>query len=131
MLPPSSKVDSCRFHITQLGEVYQKTQSPRLRFQCSPSCLSISTRMPPWLCTSPLGTPVVPDENSTHSGWPKSTARAAISPPAVACSHGITLVSDDAPPRRVIATVVCTVSDNACLISLIAAVRSCSRPLKV
>ena len=29
--------------------------------------------MPPWLCTSPFGMPVVPDENSTHSGCSKGT----------------------------------------------------------
>ena len=36
------------------------------------------------LCTIPLGRPVVPEENSTHSGWPNGTARGASSaePPA-------------------------------------------------
>ena len=34
-----------------------------------PSDLRCSMTMPPWLCTSPFGMPVVPDENSTHSGW--------------------------------------------------------------
>ncbi len=29
--------------------------------------------MPPWLWASPLGSPVVPDVNSTHSGWENST----------------------------------------------------------
>ena len=37
---------------------------------CSFSC---SMRMPPWLCVIALGSPVVPEENRTHSGWPNGT----------------------------------------------------------
>ena len=29
--------------------------------------------MPPWPCTIALGSPVVPEENSTHSGWSNGT----------------------------------------------------------
>ncbi len=37
---------------------------------CSFSC---SMRTPPWLWVIALGSPVVPEENKIHSGWPKGT----------------------------------------------------------
>ena len=37
---------------------------------CSFSC---SMRMPPWLWVIAFGSPVVPEENKIHSGWPNGT----------------------------------------------------------
>ena len=48
---------------------------PGLRSQLSACALKYSSRMPPWPCTMAFGMPVVPDENSTLSGWSKATGR--------------------------------------------------------
>ena len=37
---------------------------------CSFSC---SIKMPPWLWAIAFGSPVVPEENKIHSGWPNGT----------------------------------------------------------
>ena len=43
---------------------------------CRVSVFNCSSTTPPWPCTMPLGTPVVPEEKSTQSGWLKSTSSA-------------------------------------------------------
>ena len=83
------------FHITQLGEVYQNTRSVGRRSQCSPTCLSVSSRMPPCPWTRPLGVPVVPEENTTHSGCSNGTATGAI------CASGAIASVKPCQPRVV------------------------------
>ena len=55
---------------------------PGLRSQPSPRFLRCSSRMPPWPCTIGFGSPVVPDEKSTYSGWSNGTGSNASSPAA-------------------------------------------------
>ena len=49
------------------------SRSPGCRSQLRPWFLKCSTTIPPWPCTIALGRPVVPEENSTHSGWSNGT----------------------------------------------------------
>ena len=46
----------------QAVEAYQKNRSPGRTSRCSADCLCCSSTTPPWPCTIPLGSPVVPDE---------------------------------------------------------------------
>src|SRR5699024_7678521 len=73
VVAPTSSAEATRFHIIQFVFVYQKKRSPGRRSSCSQSRRRWSTTTPPWLCTMPLGIPVVPEEYSTHSGVSKST----------------------------------------------------------
>ena len=58
-----------KFHIIQPVDVYQNSRSPWRMLLCSPRTLTCSTTTPPWLWTSAFGSPVVPEEYSTQSGW--------------------------------------------------------------
>ena len=53
---------------------------------CSEIDLSSSRAMPPWPWTIALGSPVVPEEYSTHSGWSKATGSKVGSAPAPSSS---------------------------------------------
>src|ERR1700683_5404080 len=79
ILAPASRPETSKFHTIQLGEVYQKNVSCSPRSRPSDVAFRCSSRTPPVLCTIPLGRPVVPEENSTHSGWPNGTATGASS----------------------------------------------------
>src|SRR5207302_11192044 len=57
-----------KFHIIHPVDVYQNRRSACRMLVCSPRTLTCSITAPPWLWTSALGRPVVPDEYSTHSG---------------------------------------------------------------
>jgi hypothetical protein len=70
----SSSVETTAFHIIHAVVVNHRSRSPGPRSQSSPWFLKCSTRMPPCRCTIALGSPVVPDENSTYSGWSNGTA---------------------------------------------------------
>ena len=62
-----------KFHIIQPVVVKKNARSPGRSPWWKLSPLSCSSRMPPCPCTIALGSPVVPEENSTHSGWSKGT----------------------------------------------------------
>jgi hypothetical protein len=62
-----------KFQAIQLVELWKKKVSAAWRSRDRPSAFRCSTTMPPWLCTMPLGKPVVPEENSTHRGVENST----------------------------------------------------------
>ncbi len=114
--------------MTQLGEVYQNTRSSARRSQCSAICLRVSTRKPPWPCTSPFGRPVVPDEKSTHMGWSKGTTTGSSEAvPATASSH-----ESQSPAGRVASRFTMTtwsIVPSPSRISPTASTRLCSRPL--
>ncbi|SKY00232.1 Uncharacterised protein [Mycobacteroides abscessus subsp. abscessus] len=68
IVAPIRRPATWKFHIIHESAVCQKNTSPGPISLCSPSTLTCSTTMPPCPCTIPLGFPVVPELNSTHSG---------------------------------------------------------------
>src|ERR1700722_19865726 len=104
ILAPASRTETRQFHTIQLGEVYQKNVSCSPRSRLSDVAFRCSSRTPPVLCTIPLGRPVVPEENSTHSGWLNGIARgtssaepAGLGQPSVPA--GVSDVSGGRPSR--------------------------------
>ena len=69
----SAATSAC--HIIQEVVVNHCRRPPGLRSQLSACALKYSSRIPPWPWTMAFGMPVVPDENSTLSGWSKATGR--------------------------------------------------------
>ena len=65
MVAPTSSPETRKFHIIQPVVVNQKNRSPGPRSWWRASTFRCSRRMPPWPWTIGLGSPVVPDENST------------------------------------------------------------------
>ena len=53
--------------------VKKNIRSPARRSMWNCCSLSCSSRIPPWLCTIAFGSPVVPEENKIHNGWPNGT----------------------------------------------------------
>ena len=87
---PVSNVDTRAFHIIHAVVVNHISRSPGPRSQLSTWFLYASRMIPPWPCTIAFGRPVVPDENSTHSGWSNGTGSATRSPRSlVKASHAI------------------------------------------
>ena len=85
-----SSVDTSAFHIIQAVVVNHISRSPGPRSQLRTWFLYASRMIPPWPWTIAFGSPVVPDENSTHSGWSNGTGSATRSPRSlVKSSHGI------------------------------------------
>src|SRR5882757_7903944 len=84
---PTNRPEIRKFHIIQPVVVNQKNVSPGPRSQCSANAFRCSSTMPPCPCTMPLGSPVVPDEYSTHSGWSNGTGSNASGAPACAASR--------------------------------------------
>ena len=76
---PSSSELTRKFHIIQPVVVKKNIRSPGRRSMCRCCSFICSSRIPPWLCTIALGSPVVPEENRTHSGWPNGTCSTAYS----------------------------------------------------
>ena len=68
-----SSAEIVMFHIAHAVVVNQKIRSPGRASIRSPNSLRCSSRMPPWPCTIAFGRPVVPEENSTYSGWSNAT----------------------------------------------------------
>ena len=62
-----------KFHIIQPVVVNQNSRSPACASRCRCSILRCSSRIPPWPWTIAFGSPVVPDEYRTHSGWSNGT----------------------------------------------------------
>src|SRR6476660_5931550 len=62
-----------KFHIIQLGLVYQKNVSSAPISDCRATAFKCSSTTPPCPCRIPFGSPVVPEENRIHSGWSNST----------------------------------------------------------
>ena len=86
----NSSADTSAFHIIHAVVVNQNSRPPGFRSQPSPRFLTCSKRIPPCPCTIAFGSPVVPDEKSTYSGWSNGTA---------ANSNGAdSLTSDSHPP---------------------------------
>ena len=61
------------FHIAHPVVVNHRTRSPGRVSRWKACVLRCSSRIPPWPCTMAFGSPVVPEENSTYSGWSKGT----------------------------------------------------------
>ena len=61
------------FHIAHAVVVNHRTRSPGRVSRWKACNLRCSSRIPPWPCTMAFGSPVVPEENSTYSGWSKGT----------------------------------------------------------
>ena len=53
--------------------VWKNIRSPGRRSMWNVCSFSCSMRMPPWLWVIAFGSPVVPEENKIHSGWPNGT----------------------------------------------------------
>src|SRR4051794_24589425 len=68
MVAPRKRPDTSMFHTTQLVEPTTKSRSCGWSTACNVSVFRCSRTTPPWPCTMPFGTPVVPEENSTQSG---------------------------------------------------------------
>ena len=83
---PSSRPPTRKFHIIQPVVVNQKKRSAGPRSSCSEIDFSSSRAIPPCPWTIALGSPVVPEEYSTHSGWSKATGSKASSAPAPSSS---------------------------------------------
>ena len=62
-----------KFHIIQPVVVNQKKRSAGVTSSCSASDFLCSRTIPPCPCTIPFGSPVVPEEYSTQSGWSNGT----------------------------------------------------------
>ena len=135
-----------KFHIIQFVVVYQNSRSSRVRFIPSPRVLRYSSTTPPCPCTMPLGTPVVPDEYSTQSGWSNGTgsgaSRAAPSAPSApsipsssagsaASAHSVTATAYGAggSPRCRRCSTSVSVGSRA-LSRTASSRRSCARPAK-
>ena len=69
----TSSDDTSAFHIIQAVVENHRIRSPGPRSQLSAWFFRCSSRIPPWPCTIAFGLPVVPEENSTHSGWANGT----------------------------------------------------------
>src|SRR4051794_24159910 len=70
---PTSSAEASAFHIIHAVVVYQSSASPGPRSQDSAWFFRCSSRIPPWPCTIAFGLPVVPEENTTNSGWSNGT----------------------------------------------------------
>ncbi len=81
MAEPQRRPLTRKFHIIQLVVVNQKNLSSGPRSTCNESFLRCSRRMPPWPWTMALGSPVVPEEYKTHSGWSNGTCSKESSAP--------------------------------------------------
>ncbi len=55
--------------------------------------------MPPWLWTIAFGSPVVPEEYRTHSGWSKGTGVNSSSVPSPAASSSSQPIASRRPLR--------------------------------
>ncbi len=69
----NNSASTSAIHIIQAVVVYQSIPSPGCWSQLRPWFLHASIRMPPWRCTIAFGSPVVPEEKRTQSGWSKAT----------------------------------------------------------
>ena len=92
---PTSSADTSAFHIIQAVVEYQSSTSPRPRSHDSAWFFRCSRTMPPWPCTIAFGWPVVPEENSTTSGWSKGTG-------VVSASARSDAASSSRPRRRAV-----------------------------
>ena len=70
----SSSPATSAFHIIHAVVENHSSRPPGLRSQPSPRFLWCSISWPPWPWTIAFGSPVVPEENSTYSGWSNGTA---------------------------------------------------------
>ena len=68
-----SSADIQMFHIAHAVVVNHSEQSPGRTSRWKACVLKCSSRIPPWPCTMAFGSPVVPEEKSTYSGWSKGT----------------------------------------------------------
>src|SRR3954452_9943679 len=68
-----SSAETSAFHIIQAVVENHISRPPGLLSQPSDWVLKCSTSMPPCPWTIALGSPVVPEENSTYSGWSNAT----------------------------------------------------------
>src|SRR3982750_2324814 len=73
---PRSSPETRMFQTTQLVLPTTSNRSPGHRSECRPRVLRCWSTTPPWRWTMPLGTPVVPEENRTHSGWSNGSGSA-------------------------------------------------------
>ncbi len=87
MVDPTNRPETRKFHIIQPVVVNQKNRSPGPRSQCSANAFRCSTVIPACPCTMPFGSPVVPEEYSTHSGWSDSTGSNSNSAPACSANN--------------------------------------------
>ena len=87
--PGVSSTPTRKFHIIQPVVVNQKMRSPSCASRCRLSFLRCSSRIPPWPWTIAFGSPVVPLEYRTHSGWSKGDRRRARSPSPCAPEEAI------------------------------------------
>ena len=86
----TSSAATSAFHIIHDVVENQSSRPPGFRSQLSACAFDSSRRMPPWPCTIAFGLPVVPDENSTNSGWSNATGSNASGPgSASSSSHEI------------------------------------------
>ena len=75
----TSSADTSAFHIIQAVVENHRMRSPGPRSQLSAWFLRCSSRIPPWPWMIAFGLPVVPEENSTHSGCANGTGSNASS----------------------------------------------------
>jgi hypothetical protein len=70
---PTSRPPMRKFHIIQPVVVNQKKRSAGVTSSENASDFLCSRTIPPCPCTMPFGSPVVPEEYSTQSGWSNGT----------------------------------------------------------
>src|SRR4029077_4478528 len=131
MVVPTSSAATCRFHMIQPVLEYQKKRSSGRRSLCSTHILECSSMMPPWPCTTALGSPVVPEEYTIHSGCSNGTSVSSRFAVAVSASrHGVrgTVSAGGVVPSLGIQTTARTVGSSPSS-SATAALRSKRRPL--
>ena len=64
-----SSTPTMKFHIIQPVVVNQNIRSPAWASRCNHAFFRCSSRIPPCPWTIGFGSPVVPEEYKTHSGW--------------------------------------------------------------
>ncbi|CAM5449409.1 hypothetical protein SNARM312S_03623 [Streptomyces narbonensis] len=82
----TSSAETRVFHSIQAVVLNQSMRSPGFRSQLSALFFRCSRRIPPWRWTIALGMPVVPEENSTNSGWSNGTGSKTRGPVAGSAS---------------------------------------------
>ena len=86
--------------------------------QLSPWFLKCSTRIPPWRCTIAFGSPVVPDEKSTYSGWSNDTWANSSGPDsATSDDHSTESGSESSSPPAYGTCTTCSTAGSAARIS--------------
>jgi hypothetical protein len=95
----------------------QKKRSSGPTSFCRARAFACSSRIPPWPCTIGFGSPVVPEEYRTYSGWAKGTASCTRGADAAVSSAHVVVPSMRASASRYGSTTVAARPGSAARIS--------------